>query len=272
MDIETDGQAPEPVPNAVEATDAPAPTATEEAAPVTAETDDIGDEAAAHAEERKPAKGVQKRLDELTRQRHEAERRAAALEAQLTEVISRLPRPDAPAPAPEKPLTLEAYDYDEAALFTAMTQRAVQEAHKAAETALERREREAIERAAAQSVEQRFDEARAKYADFDEVVFNPSVPITPDMAQVIKSLPDGADVAYQLGRNPSEAARIASLPPVLQAVEIGRLSAPRGQAAPATKPNPPAPPKTVGGANAGAAQKSYADMNMAEYAKARGYA
>jgi hypothetical protein len=43
------------------------------------------------------------------------------------------------------------------------------------------------------------------------------------MADVIMASDTGPDVAYYLGTNPQEADRIASLPPFLQAKEIGRL-------------------------------------------------
>ena len=67
--------------------------------------------------------------------------------------------------------------------------------------------------------------ARDKYEDFEQVAYNPKLPITDVMAQTIQASDNGPDIAYYLGTNPKEAARIYALPPFLQAKEIGRLEA-----------------------------------------------
>ena len=45
------------------------------------------------------------------------------------------------------------------------------------------------------------------------------------MAQAIQASDIGPDVIYWLGSNPKDAGRIAQLPPILQAKEIGKLEA-----------------------------------------------
>jgi hypothetical protein len=45
------------------------------------------------------------------------------------------------------------------------------------------------------------------------------------MAETIQTSDVGPDVAYFLGSNPKEADRIARLPPILQAKEIGKIEA-----------------------------------------------
>jgi hypothetical protein len=72
---------------------------------------------------------------------------------------------------------------------------------------------------------EREEAAREKYEDFEQVAYNPKLPITDVMAQTIQASDNGPDVAYYLGANPKEAARISTLPPFLQAKEIGRLEA-----------------------------------------------
>ena len=67
--------------------------------------------------------------------------------------------------------------------------------------------------------------ARDKYEDFEQVAYNPKLPITDVMAQTIQASDNGPDIAYYLGTNPKEADRIARLAPFLQAKEIGRLEA-----------------------------------------------
>ena len=62
-----------------------------------------------------------------------------------------------------------------------------------------------------------------KYDDFEQVVKNPNLPISDAMAEAIKASEVGPDVAYYLGTNIKEAARIAKLSPLLQAKEIGKI-------------------------------------------------
>jgi len=69
------------------------------------------------------------------------------------------------------------------------------------------------------------EDARTKYDDFEQVAYNPSIRITPMMAEAIQSSEAGPDVAYYLGANPKEAERISRLTPISQAKEIGKLEA-----------------------------------------------
>ena len=88
--------------------------------------------------------------------------------------------------------------------------------------------RQTAERQQAQVLEaysEREEEARAKYDDFEQVAYNPSLKITDAMAQAIQLSDTGPDLIYWLGSNPKEAARISQLPDISQAREIGRLEA-----------------------------------------------
>jgi hypothetical protein len=69
------------------------------------------------------------------------------------------------------------------------------------------------------------EEVRAKYTDFEQVAYNPNLPITTVMAQSIQASDNGPEVAYHLGANPREAERISRLSPILQAKEIGKIEA-----------------------------------------------
>ena len=84
---------------------------------------------------------------------------------------------------------------------------------------------------------EREDAAMDKYDDYIQVAKNPNLPISQAMADAIRSSDNGPDVAYYLGSNPKEAARIHTLPPLLQAKEIGKIEAKLAN-------NPPAKPTT----------------------------
>ena len=86
------------------------------------------------------------------------------------------------------------------------------------------------------------EEVRAKYEDFEQVAYNPKLPITDAMAQTIQSSDVGPDMAYYLGSNPKEADRISRLAPLQQAKELGKIEAKLSDNPPVKKTsNAPAP-------------------------------
>ena len=92
------------------------------------------------------------------------------------------------------------------------------------------------------SYHEREEEARGKYDDFEQVAYNPKLPITDAMAQTIQSSDVGPDMAYYLGSNPKEAERISRLSPLSQAKELGKIEAKLSDNPPVKKTsNAPAP-------------------------------
>lgn len=86
------------------------------------------------------------------------------------------------------------------------------------------------------------EKVRDKYDDFDQVARNPNVPITEVMAEAIYASDVGPEVAYYLGSNIKEAARISRLTPFMQAKEIGKIEAKLASDPPVKKTsNAPAP-------------------------------
>ena len=94
-----------------------------------------------------------------------------------------------------------------------------------AEQLLAQREQQKQQSALLESYHDKEEKAREKYDDFEQVAYNPNLPITDVMAQSIQASDIGPEVAYHLGANPKEAERIARLSPILQAKEIGKLEA-----------------------------------------------
>ncbi len=88
----------------------------------------------------------------------------------------------------------------------------------------------------------REEAARDKYDDFEQVAYNPKVPITNVMAESIQNSEIGPDVAYYLGTNIKEAERIARLSPILQAKEIGKIEAKLDSNPPVKKTTSAPPP------------------------------
>ena len=98
-------------------------------------------------------------------------------------------------------------------------------AEKKAEELLARREQARMQSEIIESYHDKEEEARVKYDDFEQVAYNPKLPITDVMAQTIQSSEVGPDMAYYLGSNPKEADRISRLAPLQQAKELGKIEA-----------------------------------------------
>ena len=97
------------------------------------------------------------------------------------------------------------------------------------------------------------EEARTKYDDFEQVAYNPKLPITNVMAETIQSSDVGPELAYYLGSNPKEADRISRMSPLSQAKEIGNIEAKLVSAPPVRKTtSAPAPISPVTARSAGA--------------------
>lgn len=98
-------------------------------------------------------------------------------------------------------------------------------AERKAEELLARREQARAQSEIIESYHDKEEEARNKYDDFEQVAYNPKLPITNEMAQTIQSSEVGPDMAYYLGSNPKEAERISRLSPLQQAKELGKIEA-----------------------------------------------
>jgi len=96
-------------------------------------------------------------------------------------------------------------------------------AERKAEDLVARREAAKQQTVLLEQYQTKEEEARDKYDDFEQVAYNPNLPVTDMMAQTIQASDIGPDVIYYLGSNPKEAQRISQMAPYLQAREIGRL-------------------------------------------------
>jgi hypothetical protein len=83
------------------------------------------------------------------------------------------------------------------------------------------------------------------YPDFEAVATNEDLPLTPTMAEAVLSSENAPHVWYYLGKNPNEAAKIARLQPMQQALAIGQLSSTVTAKASKQPSNAPAPKKPV---------------------------
>ena len=196
-------------------------------------------------EEHRVPKGVQKRIDRLTQEKYRLRAELEMLRRGQQPQQQQEQRQVEQQAAPK----LEQYQSIEEYLDALADFKAAQKADKVF------KEREAAERQSRQQSEQaklhegytkQTEQARQAYEDFDDVVQDPDLPISQAMAEAIMRSSNGADVAYYLGKNPDQAARIASLDPFSAAVEIGRIAATVVRPQPRKTSNAPPPIQPVG--------------------------
>ena len=101
-------------------------------------------------------------------------------------------------------------------------------AEKRAQELLQQREAAKRQAEIMEAYHDKEEEVRGKYDDFDQVAYNPQLPITDVMAETIRASEIGPELAYHLGSNPKEADRISHLSPIMQAREIGKIEAKLG--------------------------------------------
>lgn len=223
--------------------------------------------------EGKPDKAVQKRIDQLTREKAELQRQLEAAQA------PKEPQKDEPkkdAPKAEKDVEPSPEDFDtQADYMKALSKWAAKQARneekaeraKEAETA---RQNEVVE-----NWKKQVETAKAKYKDWDDVMGD--VEIGNAVARALVETPDGAEIAYYIGSHPEEAKALKNLTKEREVgMAIGELRAkmrPAQQKSsgdksdtdqPQTKEKP-APITPVSGTSTGNVSKAPKDMSYKEY-------
>ena len=184
---------------------------------------------------------------EITKERNrrrEAEAAAEAAQKRLDEALEAIkaltPKPPPepvvqPRPRREQFDTPDAYDAAVDQWAAMVRDQAANEAKaatlaeaKAAQEKALTDAREAAARADQEALATTWAERRAKaletMPDYEAVAESDNVQISPPMAEAIMRSENGTEIAYHLGQNPAEAARIAALPNVgAQLFEMGRL-------------------------------------------------
>lgn len=189
--------------------------------------------AAAKAEPPKVDPGVQKRINELTFQRREQERRAVAAEAELAKYREQERKAKESPAEPEKRKTLADFNYDDVAyedyLAERVTERASKTAAEQATKVVEEREQKKAQETTAAERKAKWTERATTFAkdhpDFDELVYAEGVEFTDAVAEVLADSELGPQLAYHLAQNPDDLSRISRLSPAAAGREIGKLEA-----------------------------------------------
>lgn len=217
---------------------------------------------------------LQERFDKLTREKYDALRERDRLSWEVEELRRQFQaQAKPPQVAPEQPLTLEQFGYDEARYNAAVVAQAARIAEQKAAEIAEQKFREREQQQTQQQRQQSWQQREADFAkatpDYRDVAYDPSVPISREMAEVIAESSVGPAIAYYLGKNRDEAAQIAGMGPLAAARALGRIEA-RLESKPVSQPvskAPPPPPKVE--ASEEPVEKDPEQMSVAEWLKWR---
>ena len=167
---------------------------------------------------------VQKRIDQLTYEKHEALRKAEQLEARLAEVETK-------AVESERPARPRRQDYeDENGEVNEDKYQDAQDDYQEKLADWREKKKEAGTRATkveqgkinlASTFKTKTELLKDKYPDIDEVINRPV--FTPAMQVALFESEAGAEICYYLGKNESEAMRIGNLTDSQVLKEIGKL-------------------------------------------------
>jgi hypothetical protein len=205
---------PKVTPPAPAATGSEASQDTGTQATLTAPEGDKPDEVTPEQAAKREGRRFERKLDKAYKRAAEAQARAELLEKQLAEY--RQPK------APEGEPKLEQFD-DIEKYATAKAEYAKVQAVKGFETTQRQQAQTQEQQRIATAWEAQTEKGADKYDDWTEVVGD--VKPTSPWAIAMMDAENAADIAYHLGKNGEDFKRIATLNPVPQIREIGKLSA-----------------------------------------------
>jgi hypothetical protein len=246
--------APASVPVPEQLNNPAAPPAAAETPPKEAEVP--GNQDAAPEKPDDPKKvSARERINQLTAQRREAERRAEAAIAEANRLRAQLT-----AKSELDPNDFAAQDEDRLrrVVKTERFEETVSEARRAQEQASE--SRRAV-------FDAKLDAARDRITDLDQAIGEfLRLPLSEVAADLITESDKSAEIAYFLAKNPGDAERIAALPPHKQGAEIARIEARVSVATPRRTTAAP-PPVPMVGASTAPSVPALADMGVEDIAK-----
>ena len=215
-----------------------------------------------------------RRIDELTKDKHEARRHAERLEKMLEQISNqqqRAPEPVAPNIQPPDPNDFAGGQYDpryiQAQLeYTRVS--AIEEAKRAVAAEYEQRAQYERQTQAQAKLEASEAATRAKFADYDAVIkgitSDPRLAQNPPIRQALLGLDNGPEIAYTLGKNLDVAYEIANMNPIQAGMRLAEII----NRAPRKTSNAPTPIKPLGTTGANPAKTLY-EMSPQEFIAAR---
>lgn len=233
--------------DAIEADNETAEEAEEESAPSDEDAED-------EAEKPKRRSRAEERINALTREKYEAQKQAEAYQQRVQEYESYLRQQQEQQFSPQSQFPqLADYDYDEQKYAQAVQNwnRGQLTAYQQQQENLSKQQQaEAMKQREAAYIAQKVQEGVAKYPDFQQKVFDPSLPpligVNRDAYQAVIESDSAVDIAYYLANNPQEVYAFASMSPVQAIKKVAQIEA-QLASKPIKSHSLPKPPSKVSG-------------------------
>ena len=213
---------------------------------------DVESEAGATEQPEPKKDGYQKRINQLTAKNYEAEQRATELESRLKALETKpvvAEEPSLIAPDPDEFDTDQEYQTANAKYYAEVSGNAadarVNANVEAGNQERERQSRQDSIKAKKDAFDQNVDSKRGNFADFEDVAYGHKF-MDIDLAEEIFDMDKGPEVAYHLGANLDEAARIFALDERGRTRELTRLEYQVEALAPKMVSDAPDPIKSLG--------------------------
>lgn len=245
-----------------------------------AEAQNDTEDSAATERDDDPARSKKKqsagsRINELTREKYDAIRERDAMRQELEAL--RNPKAadttNAQAARTEAKPTLEDFDYDPDAYYTALAKWQVDAELASREQKAQQRKQQESAAEKAKAFKDREAAFAAKNPDYYDKAYTAPIQYSEAMLEAIQDSDQAPAIAYHLANNLDDANAISRMSPLAAAKAIGRIEAQLSAPAVARTPQPktvtnaPAPVTTLTGSPT--VKKSHADMSMREYDEQR---
>jgi len=216
-----------------------------------------------------------RRIDELSREKHEYRRQAEQMQRMLEQqqaIMQQLqpPKPEPQALQPPKPEDFPGGQYDPRyidARIEYAEAAAAERAYQRLQAETQQREQARQQSELQTRIQTAEAAARGKYADYDEAInglaADPQLAANPVIRQALFGTDNGAEIGYLLGKNLDVAYEIANAGnPILAGMKLAELMnrAPRK-----TVNAPPSPIKPLGGTAGSPVSKPLDQMSTEEY-------
>lgn len=194
--------------------------------------------------------GVQRRINELTRQRYEQQGRADQLQAELDTVRRTAVQSTHEHTKPHLEQYSTEQEYEQA--MGAWVQQGVQRQQDEAQQAAYFQQQQSAQLDGQRQLQEKVAKATVKYPDFQTRINDPSLPplgqINPTAYQAVVESDQMADVAMYLCENPAEVYSFAQMSPIQAVKAVAQIEA-KLAAKPTVSAPPVAPPSSLGGRN-----------------------
>ena len=182
----------------------------------------VKDKTDEHQKDDKTPASVQKRIDELTRLRRSAERDSSFKDkkiAALEEEIQKLKETSSAAAKPVK----EDFESEDEYIEALTDWKIDQKLNKQPQS--EKKDDKVREEVNTRwdAIDEMFDAGGEKHEDFKELVMNPTLQLTEAMVDLVIESENAEEVMYYLAKNADLSAKIAVMPLVKAAKEIGKI-------------------------------------------------